>query len=118
MTWTRRHMLQLGGAAIAAAALPTFAETRNARGAVLKPGRLKEGDVVGLVSPSGATFFPDRAEVAREGLAAMGLEARFGEPVPEGQLLIVPTLIIPTESRSQQRPRAPQHQHHGRGLKR
>ncbi len=26
MTWTRRHMLQLGGAAIAATALPSLAE--------------------------------------------------------------------------------------------
>ena len=79
MSWTRRHLLQLGGAAIAASALPSVAASATGHSKVIKPKRLQKGDVVGLVSPSGATFFPDRAEVAREGLAAIGLDARFGE---------------------------------------
>jgi muramoyltetrapeptide carboxypeptidase len=72
-------MLQFGGAALAAAGLPSLAESEASKGSVVKPKRLKEGDVVGLISPSGATFFPDRAEIARESLAALGLEARFGD---------------------------------------
>ena len=79
MTWNRRQLLQIGGAAIAAASLSSRARADDPTRHVIKPKRLREGDVVGLVSPSGATFFPDRAEVAREGLAALGLQARFGE---------------------------------------
>lgn len=79
MTWNRRQMLQFGGAALAAASLPSLAESEASKGSVVKPKRLKEGDVVGLISPSGATFFPDRAEIARESLAALGLQARFGD---------------------------------------
>jgi len=79
MTWNRRQLLHIGGAALAAASLPSFAESDDPKGKVIKPKRLKEGDVVGLVSPSGATFFPDRAEVAREILAALGLRTRFGD---------------------------------------
>ena len=79
MTWNRRQLLQLGGAAIAAGTLPSFAEPAAAKRGVIKPKRLKEGDVVGLASPAGATFFPDRAEIARESLAALGLRTRFGD---------------------------------------
>jgi muramoyltetrapeptide carboxypeptidase len=79
MTWNRRQLLQLGGAALAAGALPAVATSDTEKLDVLKPKRLRQGDVVGLVSPAGATFFPDRAEIARESLAALGLEARFGE---------------------------------------
>ena len=79
MTWTRRHMLQLGGAAIAASTLPSLAESSAARQKVIKPKRVQEGDLVGLIGPAGATFQPDRIEIARENLAALGLRARFGE---------------------------------------
>jgi muramoyltetrapeptide carboxypeptidase len=78
MNWNRRQLLHIGGAAVAAATLPALAESRNSTSDVIKPKRLQKGDVVGLVSPSGATFFPDRAEIARESLAALGLEVRFG----------------------------------------
>jgi muramoyltetrapeptide carboxypeptidase len=81
MTWNRRQLLRVGSAALAAASLPSFAKASDSKSDVIKPKRLKEGDVVGLVSPSGATFFPDRAEIARESLAALGLEARFGDHV-------------------------------------
>jgi len=79
MTWTRRHMLQFGGAAIAAGALPSFAESAAAKRGGIRPKRLKKGDLVGLINPAGATFHPDRAEIARETMAALGLRTRFGD---------------------------------------
>ena len=79
MTWTRRHMLQLGGAAIAAGALPSLAGSATSDPKIIRPPRLKEGDLVGLIGPAGATFFPDRAELARENLAALGLRVQFGD---------------------------------------
>ena len=79
MSWTRRHMLQLGGATFAAASLPSIAGSETSQQSVIKPRRLSEGDLVGLVGPAGATFHPDRAEVARENLAALGLRVRFGD---------------------------------------
>ena len=79
MNWTRRQMLQLGGAALAAGSLPAFAESNATSRGVLKPKRLKEGDLVGLINPAGATVEPDRAEIAREVMAALGLRTRFGD---------------------------------------
>ncbi len=79
MSWTRRHFLQTGGAAAAAAGLPTLAQSQTTSSAVLKARRLKKGDLVGLINPAGATFHPDDAEIARETMAALGLEVRFGK---------------------------------------
>ncbi len=79
MTWTRRHMLQIGGAAIAAGSLPRLAGANDPVRGVIKPKRLREGDLVGLINPAGATFHPDRAEIARETMAALGLRTRFGD---------------------------------------
>jgi muramoyltetrapeptide carboxypeptidase len=79
MTWNRRQLLQLGGAALAAASLPSLAESDAPRGGVIRPKRLREGDLVGLIGPAGATFHPDRVELARENLAALGLRVRCGD---------------------------------------
>ncbi len=79
MSWTRRHFLQAGGAAAAGAGLPTLAQSQPTSSAVLKPRRLKKGDLVGLINPAGATFHADDAEIARETMAALGLEVRFGK---------------------------------------
>jgi muramoyltetrapeptide carboxypeptidase len=79
MTWNRRQLLQVGGAAFAAASLPSLGDSDDAKRDVIKPRRIKEGDLVGLVGPAGATFHPDRAELARENMAALGLRTRFGE---------------------------------------
>ncbi len=37
MTWTRRHLLQLGGAAIAAGTLPSLAGSATREQKVIKP---------------------------------------------------------------------------------
>ncbi len=79
MSLTRRHMLQLGGAAIAATTIPSFAESTADEHPVVKPKRLKEGDLVGFVNPAGAMFNPDGAEIAREAMAALGLRSVFGD---------------------------------------
>jgi muramoyltetrapeptide carboxypeptidase len=79
MSWTRRNMLQLGGAAIAAATLPAVVESAAPKRAVIKPKRLSKGDLAGLVAPARATFHPDRAEIARENMAALGLRVQFGD---------------------------------------
>jgi len=78
MSLTRRHMLQLGGAAIAASTIPAVAEAAADTHPVIKPKRLNKGDLVGFVNPAGAMFNPDGAEVAREAMAALGLRAVFG----------------------------------------
>lgn len=79
MTWTRRHMLQLGGAAIAATAVPLSAESKAAGPPVVKPKRLEQGDLVGFINPAGASFDRDGAEIAREAMAALGLRTVFGD---------------------------------------
>ncbi len=79
MTWTRRHILQLGGAAIAASTFPSFAESTGHEHPVTKPKRLKEGDLVGFINPAGAMFNPDGAEIAREAMAALGLQSKYGD---------------------------------------
>jgi len=79
MTWTRRHMLHIGGAAIAAGALPSVAGSAAPKQRVIKPKRLKKGDLVGLINPASATFNRDQAEIYRETLAALGLQTRFGD---------------------------------------
>jgi len=79
MSLTRRHMLQLGGAAIAATTISPFAESAVGEHQAVKPKRLKEGDLVGFVNPAGAMFNPDGAEIAREAMAALGLRAVFGD---------------------------------------
>ena len=79
MSLTRRHMLQLGGAAIAATTIPSFAVSAADEHRVVKPKRLKQGDLVGLINPAGASFTRDGAEIAREALAVLGLRTVFGE---------------------------------------
>ena len=79
MTWDRRQMLQLGGVAIAAGTFASFAESAGPKRRVIRPKRLQEGDLVGLINPAGATFHPERAEIARETMAALGLRTQFGD---------------------------------------
>ncbi len=81
MSWTRRQMMQLGGAAIVAGALPSLAESAGSKPKVIRPKGLKEGDMVGLIGPAGATFRTERVEIARENMAALGLRIKIGDHV-------------------------------------
>jgi muramoyltetrapeptide carboxypeptidase len=78
MTATRRHFLELAGAAAfsTAAAASAFGQTRPAGTPVVKPPRLKQGDTVGLIEPASATFETVKVQVAVEVFEALGLQAR------------------------------------------
>ena len=79
MTFTRRQILMSIGAGLAASQLPFTTAFGSGPHSVLKPPRLKTGDVVGLINPAGATFHPDDVNIARETLAALGLGMKTGE---------------------------------------
>lgn len=76
----RRHFL--GGSVLAASLLPLV----GVRGALaapsagrLLPARLKQGDTIGLVSPSGATDDPFNLQLTREVFEAMGFKVKAGK---------------------------------------
>jgi muramoyltetrapeptide carboxypeptidase len=78
----RRDLLKLtGAAALATGAAPRFATARAAGAApppLVKPPRLRSGDVVGLVAPASANFLSVDVEIAQEVARAFGLEPRLG----------------------------------------
>jgi muramoyltetrapeptide carboxypeptidase len=61
--------------------MPSLAESAVPTPDVMKPKRLHKGDLVGLVSPAGATFQKERIEIARQNMAALGLRIKFGDHV-------------------------------------
>src|SRR5687768_7576934 len=90
MTSGRRAFLRT---LAASAALPACAavlraaqrSTERAPGAasrrVVKPPRLRPGDVVGLVDPASITWEPVEIEIVEESLAALGLKTQRGANV-------------------------------------
>lgn len=46
---------------------------------VLKPQKLRPGDVIGLISPAGAVYESEPYEVAKEALEAMGVQVKLGK---------------------------------------
>ena len=46
---------------------------------MVRPPRLAPGATIGIVSPAGITWDPDRLKIFQESLAALGLETRVGE---------------------------------------
>jgi len=79
MSFTRRHILQMAGAALVLSRTPGASAARLKSESVLKPPRLKSGDTVGLINPAGATFHPDDVVMASEILAALGLKMKAGD---------------------------------------
>lgn len=80
MSFSRRDLLRASVvAAIAAPLVPAsaFAGRASPENIVLPP-RLQAGATIGLISPAGAVFDPEDAEIVKDTLAQFGLEARVG----------------------------------------
>jgi muramoyltetrapeptide carboxypeptidase len=79
----RRTFLTGLAVSLAAATVPApwsaGAAALAGRRAIVRPPRLRSGDLVGLVAPSAAIVDSEPAEIARESLEAMGLRVREGE---------------------------------------
>ena len=71
---TRRHFIAAGvAAATAVAALPSAAQERPP---LLRPPRLRAGDTIALVNPSGAIYERAPYAIATESLQALGFKVR------------------------------------------
>lgn len=79
MSVSRRQILQMAGASLVAARIPSANASGSSSKPTLKPPRLKAGDTVGLINPAGATFHHDDVAIAEETLAALGLRMKVGE---------------------------------------
>lgn len=80
----RRKFLMNMGAGSLAFSLSSFAPSRNLISNETSinqklPQRLKEGDTIGIVSPSSAIFETEPYEIAVETFEAMGLKVKLGE---------------------------------------
>ncbi|PRX45311.1 S66 peptidase family protein [Salegentibacter salegens] len=78
----RRKFIQNIGIGSLAFPLANFTEIDKiapANNSVIIPQGLKEGDTVGVVSPSSAIFETEPYEIAKESLEAMGLKVKFGK---------------------------------------
>ena len=78
MTATRRHFLELAGAAAFSSAVAgrAFGQARPASAPIVKAPRLKPGDTVGLIEPASATFESEKVELSVEVIEALGLKAK------------------------------------------
>ncbi|WP_088287092.1 LD-carboxypeptidase [Ideonella sp. A 288] len=76
MTLNRRVLLAAGAAAAAAPAGPVLAQGAAAPWPLLRPPRLKPGDTIGLINPSGAIHERQPYEVTTETLQALGFKVR------------------------------------------
>jgi muramoyltetrapeptide carboxypeptidase len=76
----RRHFAKLAATLAALPALTVAAETREAPRTLVKPRRLKQGDLVGVVAPSGVA---DDAILERDvrNLESLGLRVKMGANV-------------------------------------
>lgn len=77
----RRKFIQNIGIGSLAFPLASFTEIDKiapTNNSVIIPQGLKEGDTVGVVSPSSAIFETEPYEIAKENLEAMGLKVKFG----------------------------------------
>jgi muramoyltetrapeptide carboxypeptidase len=79
----RRDFLKAAGLSGLAWGLPSgrvnSAQTATAPLAAVKPRRLKAGDTVALVSPSGATATRFDVTIVRENMEALGFRVKFGQ---------------------------------------
>lgn len=77
----RRKFIQnigIGSLAFPLASFTQIDKIALTNNSVIIPKGLKEGDTVGVVSPSSAIFETEPYEIAKENLEAMGLKVKFG----------------------------------------
>ncbi|WP_282017460.1 S66 peptidase family protein [Salegentibacter mishustinae] len=78
----RRKFIQnigIGSLAFPLASFTQIDKIAHTNNSVIIPQGLKEGDTVGVVSPSSAIFETEPYEIAKENLEAMGLKVKFGK---------------------------------------
>jgi muramoyltetrapeptide carboxypeptidase len=78
MQTSRRNFLALAGATGVALGWHVEAERPPA---IVKPPRLKAGDTVGLITPSGGTYSSIDIDIVRDTMEALGLKVRVGPHV-------------------------------------
>ena len=80
MNASRRQVLAGAAALALGSALPhpLAAVQPAAPPRPVRPGRLRPGDTVGLVNPSGAVWEPDEIAIVEESLAALGFKTKRG----------------------------------------
>ncbi len=74
----RRHLLAAMAGLLAAPGLCAQTPAAGQRQAMLRPGRLKPGDTIGLVNPSGAIYEREPYALTTETLVALGFKVREG----------------------------------------
>ncbi len=78
----RRKFVQNIGLSGLALSLSSFSEKNQSQSFFkenIRPKALKEGDTIGIVSPSSAIFETEPYEIAKESFEALGLKVKFGE---------------------------------------
>lgn len=77
---TSRRQALAGVAALAlAGALPrSLSALRLEKPRIIRPGRLRPGDTVGLINPAGVVWEPENIEIVAESLAALGFKTKRG----------------------------------------
>jgi muramoyltetrapeptide carboxypeptidase len=76
---TRRTFLTNVGCTIAANILARSLLATEKTFDIIKPPRLKPGDIVGLINPAGATFVAEDIQLVQESLAALGVKTKLGK---------------------------------------
>lgn len=75
---SRRVFIKQLGLATALTQIP-YSSLASPIPSIIKPPRLKQGDMVGLINPAGVTFNPDDISFVNEVLGALGLKAKTGK---------------------------------------
>ena len=77
----RRDFIRLIGFGSATFYLPVYLRPQTLDNSLIKPPRLREGDTVGVLNPSGPTFHEKDLKEVEKRLARLGLKVVFGKHV-------------------------------------
>lgn len=75
----RRDFIKLSATLLATSPLQSLANQNLFAPAVIKPPRLRPGDVIGLVNPAGVIFSQEDVDLAKEKIVELGLQVKEGE---------------------------------------